>query len=242
MPNGKVTWGWVGVMARSDVRLGDVNGRSDTGSTVWWRRRAIREDLERALTTLNASGNDALAARSSSGGLAASLGILVSAVRSTELAGKGMTETVPGMLEAERALRTAADGAPRRSTDLVSSLEYALDMLLGSPSRKLAIYGSLAPGEANHHVIADITGTWRDGFVRGHVAHVGWGADYGFPALTWDPAGPKVNAKLFVAELLPGHWQRLDRFEGDGYRRILVPVEDAGGVIAVANVYAESVA
>ena len=43
--------------------------------------------------------------------------------------------------------------------------------------------------------------------------------------------------KLFTSPDLPARWQRLDRFEGDGYRRILVPVEHEGVVIAVANIY-----
>ena len=36
---------------------------------------------------------------------------------------------------------------------------------------------------------------------------------------------------------LPAHWSRLDAFEGDQYRRVLVPVHLDGGSVAVANLY-----
>ena len=34
-------------------------------------------------------------------------------------------------------------------------------------SHRLAVYGSLAPGQTNHHVVADIPGTWTGGTVEG---------------------------------------------------------------------------
>ena len=67
-------------------------------------------------------------------------------------------------------------------------------------------------------------------------------AEHGYPALAWRPGGPRVPARLFFAPDMARHWRRLDEFEGDGYRRILVPVEDEGGVVAVANLYADRAA
>ena len=116
-------------------------------------------------------------------------------------------------------------------------LEETLDDLFAASSR-LVIYGSLAPGQPNHTVIQDIHGTWLEGFVRGHLHESGRGAAMGYPAMKWNPRGERIAVKLFQSEALADHWERLDRFEGEGYVRILVPVETTGGVIAVANIYA----
>lgn len=65
----------------------------------------------------------------------------------------------------------------------------------------------------------------------------GWGAGLGYPALDWDAAGPRVDADLFTSSDLPGHWQRLDDFEGADYERIVVPFFDDSGFVAEGNVY-----
>ncbi|MFG1925077.1 hypothetical protein [Cryptosporangium sp. NPDC048952] len=33
----------------------------------------------------------------------------------------------------------------------------------------LFVYGTVAPGEPNAHVLADVPGTWEPGSVRGHL-------------------------------------------------------------------------
>ena len=104
--------------------------------------------------------------------------------------------------------------------------------------RCLAVYGSLAPGQPNHHVLDGIEGRWREGFVRGHLEDRGWGAGLGFPALRYDPDGYEVRVDLFCSDHLPAHWDRLDAFEGPNYERIVVPVHDGRDVIAHANLYA----
>jgi len=107
------------------------------------------------------------------------------------------------------------------------------------PEHRLAVYGSLAPGRANHHQLQDLRGEWRSGcIVRGDLAGRGWGAALGYPALRWSPSGPAVPVELFVSADLPRHWARVDEFEGTDYLRILVPVLSVTGVIAVANLYA----
>lgn len=106
------------------------------------------------------------------------------------------------------------------------------------PSRRLAVYGTLAPGEVNHDQVADLRSEWKPGFVRGELAPEGWGTTYGFPAFRWDPAGYPIPVRLLVSPDLPSYWHRLDAFEGPGYQRILVPVEDgAGCLVTVANIY-----
>ena len=102
---------------------------------------------------------------------------------------------------------------------------------------RLAVYGSLAPGRANHHELAGLSGEWREGIVHGHFHPDGWGAALGYPAIVLDPAGPGVPVQVFTSPDLPAHWVRLDAFEGDGYRRIPCEAMTASGAVS-AYIYA----
>jgi gamma-glutamylcyclotransferase (GGCT)/AIG2-like uncharacterized protein YtfP len=106
-------------------------------------------------------------------------------------------------------------------------------------SRRLCVYGSLAPGEPNHHVVAPFGGTWERATVHGDLRHAGWGADLGFPVLHWRAGGTPVAAQLLVSDALPAAWPALDAFEGPDYRRILAPVLTATGW-TIANLYADA--
>jgi gamma-glutamylcyclotransferase (GGCT)/AIG2-like uncharacterized protein YtfP len=97
---------------------------------------------------------------------------------------------------------------------------------------RLAVYGSLAPGRANHHHLAGLKGQWRRGTVRGRLIDEGWGAALGYPGLILDSAGPVVEVHLFESADLPDHWPRLDAFEGTGYRRVVTQVRTADGDLA----------
>lgn len=106
-------------------------------------------------------------------------------------------------------------------------------------SRRLTVYGTLAPGRENHHVLEGAGGVWRgDVFVEGDLHPPGWGAAEGFPALRCRPGGGRVRAWLLKSGKLPALWPMLDEFEGPGYCRVLVPVIDAEGkLVALANLY-----
>ena len=103
--------------------------------------------------------------------------------------------------------------------------------------RRLAVYGSLAPGRSNHGQLAGLAGDWRDGTVRGRLVESGWGAAEGYPGLRPDPAGPVVAVQLFTSDDLPAHWARLDAFEGEEYERTLIEVATADGPVS-AQLYA----
>jgi gamma-glutamylcyclotransferase (GGCT)/AIG2-like uncharacterized protein YtfP len=113
-----------------------------------------------------------------------------------------------------------------------------LDRLLDFPSRRLAVYGSLAPGKKNHNVIAGMEGGWRNAFLRGSLRNEGWGAGEGFPGFLWDGTNTPVAAQVFSSAGLPHYWLRLDEFEGKEYQRILAPAEIESGEIEICNVYA----
>jgi SAM-dependent methyltransferase/gamma-glutamylcyclotransferase (GGCT)/AIG2-like uncharacterized protein YtfP len=137
--------------------------------------------------------------------------------------------------------------------ELVKLLERANALRQGPPSpelsaieeqlqreycaaHRLAVYGSLAPGEKNHDLVRDPEGRWEPGTVRGEMHEQGWGATLGFPGLRWKPDGGEIAVQLLTSALLPQRWLRLDRFEGPEYRRSLVPVATASGIV-VANIY-----
>lgn len=94
----------------------------------------------------------------------------------------------------------------------------------GGAEVRLATYGTLVPGRQNHGQLADLPGRWLVGHVRGSLVDAGWGAELGFPALILDPDGAPIEVSVFESEALLDHWDRLDAFEGPGYRRVTVEV------------------
>ena len=86
----------------------------------------------------------------------------------------------------------------------------------------LFVYGTLAPGEQNAHILNGLDGTWQRASVRGHRVKIGWGVHQGHPGLHPDPDGPIVKGLVFSSSDLPAHWERLDRFEGPDYERVLI--------------------
>ncbi len=144
--------------------------------------------------------------------------------------------------EAWRALeaRLSAEEAPEAADALRDFLEPILvrliEGLLDFPERRMAVYGSLRPGEENHGQVATLVGEWVDGLVRGDLYDRGWAAGAGYPGLVWRPDGREVAVRVLRSAALPAHWARLDAFEGPGYRRILVPVEIGAGV-EVCNIW-----
>ncbi len=111
-------------------------------------------------------------------------------------------------------------------------LNDIFEALFDFPSRRLAVYGTLAPGERHHDVMAGIPGSWTEGTVDGVVNTVA-----GYPAFKWVKGGRTVGVRVFTSERLPNHWRRIDRFEGEMYRRILVPVRLARGGTVFAHIY-----
>ncbi|MEQ9448548.1 MAG: gamma-glutamylcyclotransferase family protein [Rhodospirillaceae bacterium] len=93
----------------------------------------------------------------------------------------------------------------------------------------LVVYGTLAPGQPNHHQLSGLRGDWQTGVVRGRLVKKGWGAALGFPVLTLADDGEEIEVHLFASPDLPDHWERLDAFEGSEYRRTLVKVETRAG-------------
>lgn len=141
-------------------------------------------------------------------------------------------------------LITAAN-AERWQRDVGSAGRRAEEQLeaLFHTSHTLAVYGSLAPGRANYHIIAPLGGEWTEGLIEGELVAAGWGAALGYPAFRPRVGGDSVAVHVLTSPLLATAWPNLDRFEGAEYQRILVPVFSPGPVderrlVTVANLYA----
>jgi len=102
---------------------------------------------------------------------------------------------------------------------------------------RLFVYGTLAPGRPNEHVLADIPGEWEPATVTGKLLQEGWGAAVGYPGIVLDAQGDEVQGLLFTSESLDKHWARLDEFEGEGYERVLVSAKRRDGTTVEAYIY-----
>ena len=103
---------------------------------------------------------------------------------------------------------------------------------------RLFVYGTLAPGRPNAHVLADVPGTWESATVPGTLVQDGWGAAAGYPGIVPTEAGDEVHGLVFSSPQMAAHWGRLDAFEGPGYVRVLVTARLASGAAVDAYVYA----
>jgi gamma-glutamylcyclotransferase (GGCT)/AIG2-like uncharacterized protein YtfP len=153
------------------------------------------------------------------------------------------TSWTPELMELVRSANTArrqtaaSGGASGGRTDAEAQLES-----LFRTGERLAVYGSLAPGRQNHHIVGPLGGTWTEGVVEGDLFRYGWGTAIGFPALRLRPGGPAVPVHVLTSPALRTAWEELDAFEGAEYRRVLVPVwsaadRDARRLVTVANLY-----
>jgi gamma-glutamylcyclotransferase (GGCT)/AIG2-like uncharacterized protein YtfP len=155
---------------------------------------------------------------------------------------------VRSLVEEANVLRWRGDASGGDNVSDARRAERRLDDLFGT-ARALATYGTLAPGRPNHHVVAPLGGEWTEGLIEGDLIPTGWGAELGYPGFRPRAGGEAVAVWVLRASRLAGAWPVLDRFEGEGYRRILVPVfakemgsrrEESGErrLYTVANLYA----
>ncbi|VXB34821.1 gamma-glutamylcyclotransferase family protein [Nocardioides sp. AX2bis] len=103
---------------------------------------------------------------------------------------------------------------------------------------RLFVYGTLAPGQLNEHVLAGIPGRWEPGAVTGRLVDEGWGAASGYRSVVLETAGEPVRGSVLTSPALLDHWSRLDEFEGEGYERVPAEVALADGSWVTAQVYA----
>lgn len=105
----------------------------------------------------------------------------------------------------------------------------------------LFVYGTLAPGQSNAHILAPLNGSWEPATVRGYLFPEGCEGSFGYPALVLAAAddrgaGP-APGQLFRATGLPAFWAELDAFEGSAYCRVITEVTTASGATVNAYTY-----
>jgi len=104
-------------------------------------------------------------------------------------------------------------------------------------TQRLFVYGTLAPGRPNEHILADVSGTWEPATVVGRLIPEGWGAAAGYAGIVLDEHGNEVEGFIFSSENLTDHWARLDAFEGAGYERVLTSAKRKDGTTVEAYIY-----
>ncbi len=102
---------------------------------------------------------------------------------------------------------------------------------------RLFVYGTLAPGRPNEHVLSAIGGSWDAASVTGSLRHEGWGATMGYPGIDLDEHGDEVQGFLFTSEKLSDHWAMLDAFEGKSYERVLTVAKLRGNRTVDTYIY-----
>lgn len=111
-------------------------------------------------------------------------------------------------------------------------IEDLFDNLFDRPSHRLAVYGTLAPGGTNHTRVAEVHGQWFEGTATGVIEERDGLLEFYWRLNTDLP----VKVKVLSAHELEKQFNRLDRFEGPRYQRILVPVRIYDRLI-VCNIY-----
>ena len=103
--------------------------------------------------------------------------------------------------------------------------------------QRLFVYGTLAPGRPNAHILADVPGQWQPATVTGRLLPMGWGAAAGYPGIILDEAGPAIEGFLFTSERLVDQWPRLDELESEEYERVLTTALLSDGTVLDAYIY-----
>ena len=103
--------------------------------------------------------------------------------------------------------------------------------------QRLFVYGTLAPGRPNEHVLNEIGGSWEAATVTGTLHQEGWGATMGYPGIVLDERGNDIQGFVFSSERLSDHWAELDEFEGEAYERVLTKVTLKGNTTVDAYIY-----
>jgi gamma-glutamylcyclotransferase (GGCT)/AIG2-like uncharacterized protein YtfP len=104
-------------------------------------------------------------------------------------------------------------------------------------TNRLFVYGTLAPGKANAHVLAELAGTWEKASIHGTVYQVTWGPASGYPGILLNQHDAEVSGLIFTSDDLYELWQRIDAFEGEGYTRVLASARLDNGLTVQAYIY-----
>ncbi len=57
--------------------------------------------------------------------------------------------------------------------------------------QRLFVYGTLAPGRANHNKLEHVSGGWGKASIKGTLLQEGWGSEMDCPGIIPNPDGRK---------------------------------------------------
>jgi gamma-glutamylcyclotransferase (GGCT)/AIG2-like uncharacterized protein YtfP len=177
------------------------------------------KQLQHAFRRYEASTND----RTLREALLKKISILLYVVRSNIAHG----EKTPNGPDLEK--RARDNHVSEAAADVIEEL---FDILFRRPSHRLAVYGSLIPGEVNASQLDDLNGCWQRGVVKGKLC-----LRDGFHCFRWEYGAGEIFVNVFAAPC-PLPFRRLDKFEGTRYQRILAPVRVSDSH-SVCNIYQE---
>lgn len=103
---------------------------------------------------------------------------------------------------------------------------------------RLFVYGTLAPGEKNFHLVENVDGHWQSATCFGRIFTQTQGAHVGLPCFEPTNDGERVEGKILSSTELVHYWSMLDEFEGELYQRRIIPIKTDHGEELVAYVYA----
>ena len=58
-----------------------------------------------------------------------------------------------------------------------------------------------------------------------------------FPGIVLDDLGDKIKGHIFCSDMLNDHWDELDDFEGEEYKRVLITVKTKDKASVKAYIY-----
>lgn len=105
------------------------------------------------------------------------------------------------------------------------------------PEARLFVYGTLAPGGVNAHVLDGLQGQWRRAQVRARLYPPGTPPIINYPVIVADESADWVEGWLLESPGLVAMWPTLDHFETSAYRRERVRVRCGDGELVEATTY-----
>ncbi len=121
----------------------------------------------------------------------------------------------------------------RKTGDYGSQLEAMFEQMY-DVSQRLFVYGTLRPGEPNHHVLEPMGGQWVSASIQAGLVQL----EQGIPGIHLNPNGARVPGFLLISDALCYEWSRLDKFEGQDYCRLLTIANMTNDTQEIVNVYA----
>lgn len=102
---------------------------------------------------------------------------------------------------------------------------------------RLFVYGTLKPGESMNNLLNDIGGTWEKGTVQGELIKAYDIPGFPYPGVLLNDKVDKIEGYVFTSENLSSHWNKLDKYEGKSYQRVITEVTLKDGSVVEAYIY-----